>query len=121
MATSARSRPSVVELDIHDDHSHKKQPSETATSALGELSLNSIHNLRSRSSIESLANRLDNFHLYSSDKENKSRLTLGAASRVPSAALSIKEVICENSQETLGAGAGAISPVSGMLSCWLHL
>jgi hypothetical protein len=116
MATSARSRPSVVDLDIHDDLSHKELPSGTATSALGELPLNSIHNLKPRSSIESLANRLDNFHLYNSDKENKSRITPGAASRVPSAALSIKEVGCGNSHETLGAGASAIPPVSGMLT-----
>ncbi|KAK4122613.1 hypothetical protein N657DRAFT_575285 [Parathielavia appendiculata] len=91
MAASARSRPRAVEIHIHDDHSHKETPSGTATSALGELPLNNIHNLKSRSSIESLAHRLDNFHIYSSDKENKSRLTVEPVSRVPSATLILDE------------------------------
>ncbi|KAK4101422.1 hypothetical protein N658DRAFT_515944 [Parathielavia hyrcaniae] len=102
MATTAPSRPRAAELHIHDDHSHKETASGTATSALGVLPLNSIHNLKTRSSIESLACRLDNFHIYSSDKENKSRPTLGSVSRVESAAPSGKDVTCVKSHEDSG-------------------
>ncbi|KAL2174299.1 uncharacterized protein P884DRAFT_332162 [Thermothelomyces heterothallicus CBS 202.75] len=77
MATTARPRP-CAELDIHDDHSHY------TTTALGELSLNKVHNIRRKTSVESLARRLDNFHIHNSDKENKSRLpSAGAASQDP--------------------------------------
>jgi hypothetical protein len=104
MATTLRSRP-CAELDIHDDHSHKEAPLDTTTSALGELPLNNIHNIRRRTSIESLARRLDNFHIYNSDKENKSRTTVEAASRVPSAALRTK--IARDEPDASG-----VSPVS---------
>ncbi|AEO61594.1 hypothetical protein MYCTH_2311903 [Thermothelomyces thermophilus ATCC 42464] len=77
MATTPRPRP-CAELDIHDDHSHY------TTTALGELSLNKVHNIRRKTSVESLARRLDNFHIHNSDKENKSRLrSAGAASQDP--------------------------------------
>ncbi|KAK4042312.1 hypothetical protein C8A01DRAFT_14096 [Parachaetomium inaequale] len=98
MATTSRPRP-CAELDIHDDHSHKEVPLDTTTSALGELPLNNIHNIRRKTSIESLARRLDNFHIYNSDKENKSRTPVEAASRVPSAALSTKDITSDNSHE----------------------
>ncbi|KAK3297718.1 uncharacterized protein B0H64DRAFT_357766 [Chaetomium fimeti] len=96
MATTLRPRP-CVELDIHDDHSHKDTPCDTTTSALGELPLNNIQNVRRRTSIESLARRLDNLHINNSDKENVSRPVVEAAPRVSSAAPNTKDTPCDKS------------------------
>ncbi|KAH6850988.1 hypothetical protein B0I37DRAFT_414344 [Chaetomium sp. MPI-CAGE-AT-0009] len=96
MATTLRPRP-CVELDIHDDHSHKDIPCDTTTSALGELPLNNIQNVRRRTSIESLARRLDNLHINNSDKENISRPVVEAVPRVPSAAANTKDTPCDKS------------------------
>ncbi|KAK3904607.1 hypothetical protein C8A05DRAFT_13535 [Staphylotrichum tortipilum] len=85
MATTARSRP-CVDLDIHMDHHAHDHP------ALGELSLNSIHNIKRRSSIESLARQLDNFHICSVDKENKSRAA--AEAKVPAPLPDTKDLVC---------------------------
>ncbi|KAK4251658.1 hypothetical protein C7999DRAFT_10612 [Corynascus novoguineensis] len=93
MATTSRPRP-CVELDIQDDH----HTHTTTTPALGEVSLNSIHNIRRRTSVESLARRLDSFHIHNSDKENKPRLSVEAASRAPSASLSTKGLGCEDAR-----------------------
>jgi hypothetical protein len=114
MVTTSRARP-CVELDIHDDHSHKASSSGATTSALGELPLNNIHNFRPRTSIESLAYQLDNFHIHGSDKENKSRLAADASpSRVSS---STKDIVCGHLHEPSGAGTSAVS--EGMWSCHL--
>jgi hypothetical protein len=83
MAATSRSRP-CVEVDIHDDHSqshahlHSHNRSEIASTdaALGELSLNSIHNIKRKTSIESLARRLDNFHIHGGDKVKKAGKSL---------------------------------------------
>ena len=109
MATASRTRP-CVELGIHDDHSHKASGSGATTSALGELPLNNIHNFRPRTSIESLAHQLDNFHIHGSDKENNSRLAADASpSRVSSATPSTKDIACGHSHELSGAGTSAVS------------
>ncbi len=60
----------------------------TTDAALGELSLNNIHKIKRKSSIESLARQLDNFHIYG-DKENQSRTS--AEPRGASAALTTKD------------------------------
>lgn len=96
MATTLRPRQ-CVELDIHDDHSHKDIPCDTTTSALGELPLNNIQNVRRRTSIESLARRLDNLHINNNDKENISRPAVEAAPRVPSAAPNTRDTPCGKS------------------------
>ncbi|KAG7285291.1 hypothetical protein NEMBOFW57_009913 [Staphylotrichum longicolle] len=93
MATTSRSRP-CVELDIHDDHSHQVSTSSKPEpeTALGELSLNNIHNIKRKSSLESLARQLDNFHIHGNDKENKSRVAAEVGS--PSTAPSTNGVAC---------------------------
>lgn len=109
MVITSRPRP-CVELDIHDDHSHKASSSGFTTSTLGELPLNSIHNTKPRTSIESLACQLDNFHIHGSDKENKSRQAGDVStSRVPSIAPSTKDIACDPSHEISGASDGAVS------------
>jgi hypothetical protein len=109
MATASRARP-CVGLDIHDDHSHKASGSGATTSALGELPLNNIHNFRSRTSIESLAHQLDNFHIHGSEKENKSRFAADASpSLVPSTTPRTKNIACGHSHEPSGAGISAVS------------
>lgn len=63
----------------------------TTDAALGELSLNNIHNIKRKSSIESLARQLDNFHIHG-DKENQSRAS--AEARGVSSALTTKDTVC---------------------------
>ena len=93
MAATSRSRP-CVELNIHDDHSHSHRGSalaiNTTDTALGELSLNSIHKIKRKSSIESLARQLDNFHIHG-DKENQSRAS--AEARGASTVLTTKDIV----------------------------
>lgn len=103
MATTSRSRP-CVELDIHDDHSHQVSPSSKPEpeTALGELSLNNIHNIKRKSSLESLARQLDNFHIHSNDKENKSRVA--AEVRSPSTAPSTNGVACGSAIASVSDG-----------------
>lgn len=116
MATTSRSRP-CVELDIHDDHSHRPSDSGATTAALGQLPLNKIHNSKPRSSIESLAHQLDNFHIHSSDKENRSRVAAETStiSRAASAAPS-KDIIRGSSQGQPRAGTSATPSVSEGMS-----
>ena len=123
MATTARSRP-CVDLDIHMDshtqqhhhlHQHHQHPryqqphalahgaaATTTEAALGELSLNSIHNIKRRSSIESLARQLDDFHICSIDKENKSRAA--ADIKAPAAVPDTKDVVCGGSTSSASGG-----------------
>ncbi|KAL2155349.1 hypothetical protein VTH82DRAFT_90 [Thermothelomyces myriococcoides] len=81
MPTTPRTRPCAAGLDIHDDHSHDN----TTATTLGKLSLNQVHNIRRKASVESLSRQLDDLHIHNSDnKENKSRLLPGeVASRDP--------------------------------------
>jgi len=91
----------------HHHHIHQNHPqaatvtASTTEAALGELSLNSIHNIKRRSSIESLARQLDNFHICSVDKENNSRAA--AEAKVLVTAPDTKDVVC----------GGGISSASG--------
>lgn len=72
MAATSRPRPCVDDF-IHDDHSHTDHHvsgSQTTTTTLGELPLNSVYGIKPRNtSIDSLALRLDGFHI--ADKENQ--------------------------------------------------
>jgi hypothetical protein len=74
MAATSRPRPCVDDF-IHDDHSHTDyhlsgSQTTTTTTALGELPLNSVYGIKPRNtSIDSLALRLDGFHI--ADKENQ--------------------------------------------------
>ena len=100
MAATSRSRP-YVEVDIHDDHSHKPSPSGTITEALGELPLKNIHNIKPRiTSVESLVRQLDNFHIHTADKENKTRVTVETTTSVTTTAtIDTKDTVRGNAQE----------------------
>ncbi|KAL2160075.1 hypothetical protein VTH06DRAFT_1730 [Thermothelomyces fergusii] len=78
MATTPRPRP-CTELDVHDDHSH------CTTAVLGELSLNKVHSIRHKGSVEDPSRRLDDLQILHRDKEYNSSFQPegGAASRDP--------------------------------------
>ncbi len=73
----------------------------TTDAALGELSLNSIHNIKRKSSIESLARQLDNFHIHG-DKENQSRAS--AEARGASSVLTTKDVVRDSEVSPVAQG-----------------
>ncbi|KAK4139322.1 uncharacterized protein C8A04DRAFT_15959 [Dichotomopilus funicola] len=113
MATISRPRQ-YAEPDIHNDLCQKENansiPYGVASSALGELPLNSIHNVGDRkTSVESLAHRLDGFHLNNPDKENALRPSTGTGFQVLADTLNTKE----STQKACSAATNTITPRSG--------